>query len=304
MTAERWIAGCALLAALSGCAHGPRFDGRGGRVCVVLSAGAADGAAHVGALAAVREASVPVSCVVGSSMGALVGAVYATAPREDARRRFEALLDAYAAETRAAAGRRGLAFAIVGGALGALASRGESAAVPALAAGGGYLLGAATTAKVDRDRLVGVMDAFFGGRSLQQLPVALVPLALRPRGTGVTLVAPRSGNVAAAVGDSIANPLVFPDVDVASGAAVDPGVDRAAAVPIDDACRAFPGANLLAINVTGHPAFVSAAMRCPLREVMVPPAGLTLDELSARGPAYQRALQVAHDLTRAALRAP
>ena len=46
-------------------------------VGVVLSGGGARGAAHVGFLKALEEAGVPVDCVVGTSIGALVGGYYA-----------------------------------------------------------------------------------------------------------------------------------------------------------------------------------------------------------------------------------
>jgi NTE family protein len=47
-------------------------------VCVVLSGGGARGAAHIGVLKALEEYRVPIDCIAGTSMGALVGAAYAT----------------------------------------------------------------------------------------------------------------------------------------------------------------------------------------------------------------------------------
>ncbi|TXS89876.1 BamA/TamA family outer membrane protein [Parahaliea maris] len=46
-------------------------------VALVLSGGGARGLAHIGVLQALEEMRVPVDCVVGTSMGALVGGVYA-----------------------------------------------------------------------------------------------------------------------------------------------------------------------------------------------------------------------------------
>jgi len=48
------------------------------RVGVVLSGGAAKGLAHIGVLQVLEEAGVPVSVVTGTSMGALIGGLYAT----------------------------------------------------------------------------------------------------------------------------------------------------------------------------------------------------------------------------------
>src|SRR5205814_1812627 len=104
--------------------------------------------------------------------------------------------------------------------------------------------------------------------------------------------------LAEAVGASVANPLLFPRLDIARASGMDPGADRAAATPIEDACRLFPGANLLAVNVSGRPTFTSAAMACPVREVTVTPPGLAADELATRGPAYQRAVDAGYRAAR------
>lgn len=47
------------------------------RIGIALGGGGAKGAAHVGVLAVLDELRVPVDCIVGTSMGALVGGVYA-----------------------------------------------------------------------------------------------------------------------------------------------------------------------------------------------------------------------------------
>jgi len=48
------------------------------KICLVLSGGGARGAAHVGVIKVLEELRVPVHCIAGTSMGALVGASYAT----------------------------------------------------------------------------------------------------------------------------------------------------------------------------------------------------------------------------------
>jgi NTE family protein len=116
----------AALLALAGCAHGPPVLDPGRRpTCLALSVGAADGVAHLGAIAAVKQIGVPISCVVGSGVGALIGAVYASAPAEDTRLRFEALVRDYAAATRSAAGSNGLGPALLFGARPPFSREGE-----------------------------------------------------------------------------------------------------------------------------------------------------------------------------------
>jgi len=48
------------------------------RICLALSGGGARGAAHVGVLKVLEALRVPVHCIAGTSMGALVGAAYAS----------------------------------------------------------------------------------------------------------------------------------------------------------------------------------------------------------------------------------
>ena len=48
------------------------------KICLVLSGGGARGAAHIGVLKVLEHYRVPIDCIAGTSMGALVGAAYAT----------------------------------------------------------------------------------------------------------------------------------------------------------------------------------------------------------------------------------
>ena len=48
------------------------------KICLVLSGGGARGAAHIGVLKVLEKYRVPIDCIAGTSMGALVGAAYAS----------------------------------------------------------------------------------------------------------------------------------------------------------------------------------------------------------------------------------
>ncbi|HUX73653.1 MAG TPA: patatin-like phospholipase family protein [Steroidobacteraceae bacterium] len=48
------------------------------RICLVLSGGGARGLAHVGVLKVLEELRVPIDCIAGTSMGAIVGGLYAS----------------------------------------------------------------------------------------------------------------------------------------------------------------------------------------------------------------------------------
>src|SRR5262245_18560183 len=61
-------------------------------VALVLAGGGAKGAAHIGVLRVLDELHVPVDCVVGTSMGALVAGTFATGMRpEEIERRVLAI---------------------------------------------------------------------------------------------------------------------------------------------------------------------------------------------------------------------
>jgi len=79
------------------------------RVCLVLSGGGARGMAHIGVLKVLEELKVPIDCIAGTSMGAVVGGLYAsgmTASEIDATMRSLDWQDAF----RDAPPRRDLAF--------------------------------------------------------------------------------------------------------------------------------------------------------------------------------------------------
>src|SRR5580698_4240053 len=48
------------------------------RICLVLSGGGARGMAHIGVLKVLEELKIPIDCIAGTSMGAVVGGLYAS----------------------------------------------------------------------------------------------------------------------------------------------------------------------------------------------------------------------------------
>lgn len=72
---------CLMPAASSGAGTFPAAQpDRGGsrpKICLALSGGGARGAAHIGVLKVLEELRVPIHCIAGTSMGALVGGAYA-----------------------------------------------------------------------------------------------------------------------------------------------------------------------------------------------------------------------------------
>jgi len=68
----------AALAASPDEARQPAAGAKRPKICLVLSGGGARGAAHVGVIKVLEEYRVPIHCIAGTSMGALVGGAYAT----------------------------------------------------------------------------------------------------------------------------------------------------------------------------------------------------------------------------------
>jgi len=71
----------------------PALSGEHPRTCLVLSGGGARGFAHVGVLKALEEKGVHVDCITGTSMGAIVGGLYASGMNAAALERLVLSLD-------------------------------------------------------------------------------------------------------------------------------------------------------------------------------------------------------------------
>ena len=255
----------ALLA--SACGGAEAKSPESGRTCLVLSVGGSKGIAHLGAIAAVKQLRIPIECVVGNSMGALVGSLYASAPSQDTSQRYRALMASYVATTAREARDRGMLGGLL---LGGLVLLAGGDALPVLAGSAtGALLGAESVDRQSFERVQSVLGRYYGGTLVEGLPVPFVTMHQRVVGDTGGMVDVRSGDLARAVAASVANPLIFTRLDPRRTGVLDPGVDRVAAIPVDDACRMFPDSRLIVINVTGKPAFVSNKMNCPVVEVDV-----------------------------------
>ncbi len=75
----RFVVGCLLLACL---APGQALAARA-KTCLVLGGGGARGVAHIGVLKVLEREHIPVDCITGTSMGAIVGSLYASGYEAD-----------------------------------------------------------------------------------------------------------------------------------------------------------------------------------------------------------------------------
>ncbi|MBM4342368.1 MAG: patatin-like phospholipase family protein [Deltaproteobacteria bacterium] len=249
---------CALLLALA-VAVGCSATGTHGRApvptrtCAVLSVGEFYGIAHAGVLRQLQRQGVRIDCVVGNSMGSVVGALYAADPKADPVERMRGLLQAYVVESEREFSKDKLKY---------LAAE----AVKRLTDGG---LDLGAFRRLSHARFVRVLDAALGHRAIEQLALPYATFHQRKDGGGLRLVTVVAGNAADAIGASAANPLIFEDIDLKVAARIDPGADRLSALPVSDACRLFPGARLIAVNVTGEPMALAAGVACPVQHIVV-----------------------------------
>jgi len=80
------------LSPLASAAEAPHVSGRP-RVGLVLAGGGAKGGAHVGVLKVLEELRVPIDCIAGTSMGALIGGGYAAGIPADELEKFLVAID-------------------------------------------------------------------------------------------------------------------------------------------------------------------------------------------------------------------
>ena len=239
---------------------------RGKKTCLVLSAGGADGLAHIGAIRAAKNSGLRIDCVVGTSMGALIGGLYASSPASDPAQRYREFFRLYEEQTKSEASERGFLGAILLGGLAVLTGGAALAVVGA--AGIGAAGGAATIDPVQLERMAKVYDTFVNSARIETLPVRFATVYVDTSSGSIRYPIVRSGPLSEGVKRSVANPLIFKNFDAAKAGYLDPGVDRLASTPVDEACREFPDAQLLAVNASGGPVATSDS-NCPILLVTV-----------------------------------
>ena len=265
----KWRACLLLLLLVAACSAPQITVPKPTRTCVVLSVGEFYGIAHAGALAELKRRGVAIDCVVGNSMGAIIGGLYASDPQADPVARTRALLHAYVAESEREFDDNKL----------------TNLAKEAIKRTLDIDLGAFR--KLDHARFVRVYDRFVRAVTIEGLPVPFATFHQHKDGGGLQLVEVRHGPLAFAVGSSAANPFLFDDVDVKVAERLDPGADRLSMVPVGDACRLFPGARLIAVNVSGEPVARPAGMACPVVEIGVPRRAINREEAATGGAEFE-----------------
>lgn len=211
----------------------------GGLTALVLSGGGAKGLAHVGVLRALERAGVRPDLIVGSSMGAMVGALYASGYRV-------AEIDSIA---------RTLPLTDVFHAVEPRGPTAWGARLPLLLWAEGDRGFAIQTASVEQRVINGMLgDALLRGNLLARGDFDRLPIPLRVVTTNMAdrgVVAFASGDLAQAVRASIAIPLVFTPQRIGDSVYADGGLS--ANIPIEVA-RQAGATRVIVSDVTELPA--------------------------------------------------
>jgi len=234
------LAGLALSAGIASAVHAQETDAnaRRPRVALALSGGGARGLAHVGALRAFEEAGIPVDAIAANSVGAVVGALYASG--HDAAQieaivqgmDWEALFSGRPDRTTLPLSARQDRYAPLGG----VSFDWKHVRLPA---------GLLAEHRINRFLIEKLAPAgFAAGEDFDRLPVRFRAVATN-LATGEPVVLAR-GDLARAVRASMSIPLAFPPVEWGPARLVDGYiVDN---LPIDVA-KAFEPAVVVAVDV-------------------------------------------------------
>ena len=258
------------------------------KTCLVLSVGGPKGFAHAGAIDAIKAKGIDIDCVYGNSMGSVIGGLYAYAPQKDISKQIEDTVTKYISQSKEDAKSNAIAGFLVGAGM-AVLSGGTFGWETMLGSAG---IGALSTDKFDNQRFEQVLNKQFHSAKIEGLSIEYATSYFKKTSTGVVFTTASSGNLAKAIARSANNPFIFKNTSLRH---IDPGMDRAAAVPIDDAIKLFDPKVVIAINVTGEPAVYNEKGGSKVIEIIVDvdePQKMEMDDLEK---IYLQYYQVGYD---------
>jgi predicted acylesterase/phospholipase RssA len=229
------------------------------RTCLVLSVAGPKGAAMAGAVEALQAKGYRFDCVYGNSMGAIVGALLASHPGASISGRYRNFVEAARADGT------GDLLARAGGVVRRFLGH-------VMGVHDGY-------ERIDPALFERTLADWTDGATFESLPVPFATSYALVMQDRIEIVVARQGRVANAVTRSAANPRLFELGHSSTLTAVDPGVDRKARVPAEDACDTFGPADLVVVNASGSP-LSGAPARCGVVEVVVDVGPADLTDLS------------------------
>lgn len=208
------------------------------RIGLVLGGGGARGIAHIAVLRKLEQLHIPVDCVAGTSMGALVGALYASGKSVDEIQTFVLAIDwdrlfNDSLDRRERSYRRKTDDALV------VSAPGVGVSSKGLVIAGGLLAGERILLLFEK-----TIESVATIENFDNLPIPYRAVAADIN-TGEAVVIDR-GDLALAMRASMSIPGVFPPVRIGSHVVVDGGVARN--IPVDVA-RAMGADIVIAVDV-------------------------------------------------------
>ncbi len=223
------------------------------KTCLVLSVGGAKGIAHIGAIEALKEKNIKIDCVFGNSMGAVIGGLYANKPDANLTLQYRETIAKYIEKTKNSKLFSGLIFGTA-----ALILSGGVLGWETIAAS---IAGAYFTDDFSNSRFEEVLNELFQNKTIEQTKIPFATSYQMRKGQGMDLIISKNENLAHAISKSANNPFIFKNTGFNK---IDPGADRIAAIPIEDACKYFNPTNIIVINVSGNDPVWTSEMNCPI----------------------------------------
>lgn len=256
------------------------------KICLVLSVGGQKGLAHLGAIRALKEKGIRIDAVYGNSMGAIIGALYASAPDDNVSSRYRECIDLYVQKTKS----EKTSGALVGALVGAFFSGGASLL--------GALIGVGSVEQLDISRIQETLDEYFVRKDIHDFSIPFATSYFEVINSSPVLRVVSSGNSAEAICRSANNPLIFKTTNLQY---VDPGADRLAATPIQEAYNQFKPTRIIAINVSGSPAIIPAQFPCSITEVVISLNDVDPRALMGSGASFDNVVNAGYTATMNAL---
>jgi predicted acylesterase/phospholipase RssA len=213
------------------------------KFCVAFSVGGPEGLVHIGGTFALDLLELKPDCVFGTSMGSIIGGLYAFKGNSiETYKTTRMFIEKYIHETEKIHKKN----LIIGSLFGAIIC-------PWCSVVGG-VTGMATTNNLEFDRFINILDDVTEKVHIEdmEIPFATMSYEVKDKTNKKNKLKYEyygKGNFSEAVKGSIANPLIFKNIN--TDEKLDPGVDRSAVVPIQDTFDYFHADLVLAFNASG-----------------------------------------------------
>ncbi len=261
------------------------------KTCLVLSVGGAKGIAHIGVIDALKEKGIKIDCVYGNSMGSVMGSLFASEPNEDLKKRYAMFIAEYINVTKSEKKTGFLAGFLIGLGMSILSGGvfGWETMLGSLTVGA---INSTFYSDFDNNRFKRVLDLVFKKINIEQTKIPFATSYQMKQGEGLTMLIASKGNLAEAVSRSANNPFIFEKTNFQY---IDPGSDRHASIPIEEACLHFKPTHIIAINVTGNKSVYQKGLDCNIKEIFIEMQDPPKESIKGVGVEFEKVYKVGYE---------